>query len=290
MKTLVIGATGRVAGAVASSLAKGGISVRALVRNREKAVAAFGETVEIVDGAFDDRSVLARAFGEVDSAFLALGTSQEQVVLEKRLIDGARRAGVPQLVRLSVLGADKARDTAFYEVARRHGELDAYLAASGVPHTILRPSYFMSNFLTRAPMIASSDRWFGAAPTGRVSMIDTRDVADAAACIIRERGFHGAAYELTGGETLGFSDVAELLSKVLGRKVSYVALDGATLRTNMVARVPAWLADIAIGIDLAIEAGLQSRVTDTFARLTGNPPRSLENFILDNKAIFSAAN
>jgi uncharacterized protein YbjT (DUF2867 family) len=289
MKTLVIGATGRVAGALASRLAEEGTSVRALVRDREKAAAALGDAIEIVDGAFDDRSVLARAFADVDSVFLALGTSQEQVALEKGLIDGAKLAGVPQLVRLSVLGADKARDTAFYEVARRHGELDAYLAASGVPHTILRPSYFMSNFLTRAPMIAGNDRWFGAAPTGRVSMIDTRDVADAAACILQKKELQNAAYELTGAEALGFPDVAETFSKILGRKISYVALDDATLRSNMAARVPAWLADIAVGIDLAIEAGLQSRVTDTFESLTGSAPRSLGNFIRDHKTAFSAA-
>src|SRR5258708_15235657 len=70
MKTLVIGATGRVAGALARRLVSDGTSVRALVRNREKATAAFGETLEIVNGAFDDRSVLARAFEDADLAFL----------------------------------------------------------------------------------------------------------------------------------------------------------------------------------------------------------------------------
>jgi uncharacterized protein YbjT (DUF2867 family) len=289
MKTLVIGATGRVAGALAIRLAKGGTSVRALVRNREKAIAAFGETMEIVDGAFDDRSVMTRAFDGVDAVFLALGTSQEQVSLEKALIDGAKRAGVPQLVRLSVLGADKTRDTAFYEVARRHGELDAHLAESGVPHTILRPSYFMSNLLARAPMIASGDRWFGAAPTGRVSMIDTQDVANVAACILQSKALHNAAYDLTGGEALSFPDTAKTLSEVLDRKISYVALDDVTLRANVASRVPRWLADIVVGIDLAIEAGLQSRVTDTIKRLTGSAPRALADFIADNKVMFSAA-
>jgi uncharacterized protein YbjT (DUF2867 family) len=289
MKTLVIGTTGRVAGAVARRLVEDGTSVRALVRNRDKATAAFGGTVEMVDGAFDDRSVLARAFDNVDSVFLALGTSQEQVALEWGLIDGAARAGVPRIVRLSVLGADQPRDVGFYEVARRHGELDAYLAASGLPHTTLRPSYFMSNLLSRAPTIPSADRWFGAAPTGRVSMIDPRDVADAAVRIIQDKTLHNAAYELTGAEALSFADVAEALSKMLGRKISYVALDAATLRGNLASRVPQWLADIAVGIDLANEAGLQSRVTDTIERLTGRAPRSLANFIRDNKAAFSPA-
>jgi uncharacterized protein YbjT (DUF2867 family) len=147
----------------------------------------------------------------------------------------------------------------------------------------------MSNLLSRAPTIASADRWFGAAPTGRVSMIDPRDVADAAARIIRDKTLHNAAYELTGAEALGFPDVAKALSKMLGRKISYVALDAAALRGDLASRVPRWLADIAVGIDLANEAGLQSRVTDTFERLTGRAPRSLANFIRDNKAAFGPA-
>ena len=120
-------------------------------------------------------------------------------------------------------------------------------------------------------------------------MIDTRDVANAAARIIQKKELQNAAYELTGAEALGFPDVAETFSKVLGRKISYVALDATTLRSNVAARVPSWLADVVVGIDLAIEAGLQSRVTDTLESLTGSAPRSLANFIRDNKTAFSAA-
>ena len=289
MKTLVIGATGRVAGALTRRLVSDGVSVRALVRSREKATAAFGETVEIVDGAFDDRSVLARAFEDADVAFLALGTSQEQVALEKAVIDGAMRAGVPQLVRLSVLGADMARDTAFYEVARRHGELDAYLAASGVPHTIPETLVFHE----QSPEPGAADRRRRSlvrSSADRTRLHDRyRDVADAAARVIQNKRLHNVAYDLTGAQALGFPDVAEVLSEVLGRKISYVALDETALRHNLAARVPAWLADIVVGIDLAIEAGLQDRVTDTLERLTGSAPRTLANFIRDNKAAFSAA-
>jgi uncharacterized protein YbjT (DUF2867 family) len=120
MTTLIIGATGRTAAHLALALARDGRPVRALVRNADKAEAALQASargIEIVAGAFDDADVLARAFDGADTAFLALGTSQGQVALEKALIDGAARAKLPHLVRMSVLGANRARDTATYEVA-----------------------------------------------------------------------------------------------------------------------------------------------------------------------------
>jgi uncharacterized protein YbjT (DUF2867 family) len=87
------------------------------------------------------------------------------------------------------------------------------------------------------------------------SLIPSRS-SRCAARIIQNKALHNAAYELTGGEAPSFPDVAEALSKGLGRKISYVALDEATLRSNVTSRVPAWLADIVVGIELAIEAGL----------------------------------
>ena len=143
MTFLIIGATGSVAGRATTQLLQGGTSVRLLVRNAEKAAKLFGalpkEGVELVSGAFDDPKVLDRAFSEVSTVFQALGTSPQQVVLEKRLIDAAALAGVVQVVRLSVMGAV---DDPRYEILRRHAELDSYLRVSGVAHTLLRPATF----------------------------------------------------------------------------------------------------------------------------------------------------
>jgi uncharacterized protein YbjT (DUF2867 family) len=188
MNVLVIGATGNVGSYLTKRLREERVPVRALVRSSDKALTIFpdandaGRPLEIVSGAFDDPAVLHRAFDGVDAAFLALGTSPRQVALEKGLIDAAARAHLKQLVRQSVL---RQNVQATYEIARLHGELDAYVAASGVPHTDLRPAYFTSNLLAAAPSIASSDRWYGTAPTGRIAMCDPRDVGDAAAVVLQ---------------------------------------------------------------------------------------------------------
>ncbi len=289
MTTLVIGATGRTASHLARRLAQDGHRVRALVRDAGKAETALQAStlgIEVVAGAFDDPAVLARAYDGVESAFLALGTSPSQVALEKALIDGAARAQLPHLVRMSVLGAERERDTATYEVARRHGELDAHLAASGVPHTLLRPAWFMSNLLARTASIAADSRWFGAAPTGRVAMIDTRDVADAAAAVILAPALRGRAYDLTGPESLTFAQAAARLGAVLGREIRYVPMTEDALAAATAARAPAWLVDIVVGIDRGMEAGLHAELTSQVHELAGHAPRSFDDFARDHRAAF----
>jgi uncharacterized protein YbjT (DUF2867 family) len=83
-----------------------------------------------------------RALAGIEIAFLALGSSLQQVELEQRLIDIAAEVGLPHLVKLSV--AD-ARSDGVAPVLRWHVAIESHFAASGVPHTLLSPSTFMDD-------------------------------------------------------------------------------------------------------------------------------------------------
>lgn len=289
---LVVGATGRVAADLTRRLLADGVAVRALVRTPEKARSAFSgasgaDRLEVLSGPFDDPGTLERAFDGAAAAFLALGTSPDQIRLEQGLIDAAAAARIPQLVRLSVFDADPA---AGYEIPRRHALLDDYLAASGVPHTLLRPTYFTSNLLTSAAAIAAQDRWFGTAPDGRIAAIDTRDVADAAATVIQTPALHGTVQPLTGPAALSFPEIAGILSDVLGRAIGYVPVPGSVLRDGYAARgVPDWLADVAIGLDTGMQQSRHAAVTAHLPALLGRPPRTVADFVRAHQGAFSPA-
>ncbi|MFT3695891.1 MAG: NmrA family NAD(P)-binding protein [Kofleriaceae bacterium] len=290
-RILVTGATGRTASHLARRLLSSGSQVRALVRNPEKAKVMFADLptssldrLEVIAGDFGDAELLKRGFDAVDGVFLALGTSMQQVALEKTLVDAAARARVRQVVRLSVLGAH--RDGG-YEVARRHGELDDYVAATGIPHTLLRAAWFTSNLLLSAGSIANTDHWYGLVPNGRIAMIDTRDVADAAHAVFNNASLQNARYELTGPVALTLTEVAALFSVLLGRPISYVPIDEASLRQGFAKRgAPAWLVDIAVGIEQAMESGSHATVTPDLGRLLGGPLRPVDDFIRDHHASF----
>ena len=51
------------------------------------------------------------------------------------------------------------------------------LAKSGVPHTILRVSWYVENLLRSLPSVFATGKWYSAAGEGRVANIARDDVA-----------------------------------------------------------------------------------------------------------------
>ena len=56
---------------------------------------------------------------------------------------------------------------------------------------------------------------------GNTSFIDVRDIGAVAAKILTENGHAKSAYSITGSEALNYYQVAEMLTQVLGRPITY---------------------------------------------------------------------
>ena len=69
-KTLVTGATGTIGREVTKHLAAQGVSTRAGVRDRTKARKQFGDEIELVAFAFEDKRLFADALEDVEKVFL----------------------------------------------------------------------------------------------------------------------------------------------------------------------------------------------------------------------------
>lgn len=96
--------------------------------------------------------------------------------------------------------------------------------AANLPMTALRPSYFAQNLLTAfGDDIRQRSQLALAAGNGRVSFIDTRDIADTAVRIFTDLPDHPVGpLTLTGPQSLTFEAVATLFSAELGRPISYL--------------------------------------------------------------------
>jgi NAD(P)H dehydrogenase (quinone) len=286
MPFLVTGATGRTSAGVVRHLRAAGEEVRVLVRDRDKAKKTFDDLpgVEIVDGAFDDEAVLTTAFDGVDVAFLALGSSPDQIRLEKAVIDGAVKAELPHLVKLSSIAT--SRDSALF-VGRMHAEIQDHLVASGLSYTLLCPASFANNLFYAARSVAVENSWSGAAPTGRVAYIDIRDLSEAAALVLRDPALHGKTYDLSGPDAYTFPQVAQLLSRILGHEVTYVPVSPDDRRSALLGNgVSAWFAELLLSLETSAEAGQIGTVTTTLTELLGHEPRTVEEFLIENAARF----
>jgi uncharacterized protein YbjT (DUF2867 family) len=285
MTFLVTGATGRTSSGVVAHLRAAGEDVRVLVRDRAKAEQAFGGDVDIVDGAFDDATVLAKAFDEIDVAFLAVGSSPDQVHLEKAMIDGAVKANGPHIVKLTSIGT--SHDSAML-VGRLHAEIEDHLTASGLPHTLLRAASFTDNLFYAAPSVAAHHSWTGSAPTGRVAYIDIRDLSEAAAIVLRDPALHGRIHDLTGSGAYTYPEVAALLTGILGHEVTYVPVSEQDRRAALrAAGTPEWYVELLASLETGAESGQIGGLTTTVRDLLGRAPRTVEAFLTEHAARFT---
>ncbi|MEU6788612.1 NmrA family NAD(P)-binding protein [Nonomuraea angiospora] len=128
----------------------------------------------------------------------------------KAFTELAVRGGVRRLVLLSGRGEPEA------EASERT------VRESGAEWTIVRCSWFMQNF--------SEGFFYDQVLEGVIALpvadvpepfVDVNDIADVAAAAL-SHGHAGRLYELTGPRLLTFAQAAEELSRVTGRKISFV--------------------------------------------------------------------
>ena len=204
---------------------------------------------------------------------------------ELNVVASAARTGVGHVVKAT------SKATADSPIARRRWqtEIEAGLAASGVPHTLLRSNAYMHNVLALAPAIAKTSGFGSSAGKGRTGMIDARDVAAVAASIAASPAPHvGKTYWLTGPALISYYDVAAVLSKLLGRTITYRELTFDQDKDAMIrAGVPEQVAEMNAQAASLTADGDAAWVTDDVPSLLGRPARSFEEFATDYATAFS---
>ena len=91
-----------------------------------------------------------------------------------------------------------------------HRKVEDKLKATGISYTILRPNSFHQNVVTYfAPNIRTQGVFYSSMGDTRVSFVDVRDIALAAAKALAGGEHAGKTYELNGPEALSYSEVAE---------------------------------------------------------------------------------
>ena len=285
-KVLVTGATGNVGSQAVRELRARGASVRAFVRDPDKATVMLGDGVELAPGDFSDAASVSRALEGVDGVFLACANDPRQVEYETGVIDAAAETGVRRIVKLSALGAKVGSSVAFWDW---HGRIEEHLRASGIPFVMLRPAFNMTNLLGSAEGVRHEGVLFAPAEGARVAMIDPSDVAEAAAVALSTDGHEGQTYVLTGPEAIAFERVAEKLSAVAGRSIRFVGVPDDAARQALVGTgIPEFVAGQIVAVFGVLRQGAQERTTDAVRALTGREPRTVAQFARDHAGLFQA--
>ncbi|HEY5070374.1 MAG TPA: SDR family oxidoreductase [Candidatus Acidoferrum sp.] len=274
---LITGASGNAGGAVLREVLKIGSGARAMYRSKEdSAKVPQGATAVIAD--FAAQQSLSRALEGIDTVYLVCSPVRELVELESNMIDASHKAGVKHIVLNSALGAgDFAKSFPSW-----HRKVEDKLKGSGMDFTILRPNGFMQNLISYfAPSIRAEGAFYQSTGSAKVSHIDVRDIAVAAAKILSSPAHHsGKIYELNGPEALSYAEIAEEISKATGRKVQYVDIPANAQRKALLDMgMPDFLVTALLELQEYYASGKASKVDGTLESLIHRAPTTMDEFL-----------
>ena len=220
---LVTGAGGKTGRAVVRALAVGGEAVRALAHRSEQVrqLEALG-VQEAILGDMRSPAAIAQAVRGVRAVYhIPPNLSPDEIAVGQEMINAARTAGVENFVYHSVLHPQ-------VEAMPHHWlkmRVEEKLFESRLNFTILQPAAYMQNVLAYWRSITLEGRYpVPYAVETRLSMVDLEDVAEAAFLVLTQPGHVGATYELVGTVAMAQDEIAEVLSRRLGRPVTAEAV------------------------------------------------------------------
>ncbi len=283
---LVTGATGNTGSGLVPTLLAAGARVRALVHTASKADALRKLGAEVVVGDLGDPSVCEAAVKGADRIYLCLFNGPDQARHGKNLIAAAKKSGRPHLVHHAASGSERSR------IIRHIAEVEAALRASGLPFTILRPTFYLQNTMMAIPTVQSQGAIYFPMKNGRMAMTDVRDIVDVAAhVLLAPSGAHeGKTYTLTTPESFTIAEFASTLSAALGKPVNYVDVPISAARESMIGMgMDAWVVDGYMELFEGFADNWGNKTSDDVQKLLGRPARGKEAFVADFKQAFAAA-
>jgi uncharacterized protein YbjT (DUF2867 family) len=276
----IIGATGRNSIAWTQAFLDAGFGVRNLVRDPAKFTPRLN--LEYVAFDLDDRRTYEPALAGIGVLALVTPADPRQTEREIALIEAAEQSGVQRILNLSVIGADLPEPISPF--ARWQARVEQALQDAATPYVTLRPNSFMQNLLLQKPSIQAGQ--FVEPSEGQASSpIDVRDIA-AVAVAVSAGGYDNRALDLTGPEALTGSEIAQALSAVMRKPVTFISPPIAAFRAALLDRGrPLWHVDALAELYQNIQdkrAPHIARITPDVERVTGRTPRRLRDFVLES--------
>lgn len=256
---LVTGATGHQGGAVLAALLERGRKVRALVRDPSsvRALALAQRGVELFAGDLLDPVQLTAAMSGAGCAFgltVAGGGPEQELAQGHAIIAAAHEGGLPHLVLSSVASAQRAPEVPHFA---SKASLEAAALQSGVPTTVVAPTWFFENLLAHRQDIVSGAMALALPADRPLQAVALGDLGDLVAAVML-RGPSCASQRIeVAGDEITPAAMAAALTQVIGVDVHHeeVPLSDLGPPTSDMAAMYAFLAHTGYHVDLAALRG-----------------------------------
>jgi NAD(P)H dehydrogenase (quinone) len=287
---LVSGATGRTGGTAIDELLKMGRRVRAYVRADDDRAAKLRQRgVDVAVGDFTDIDQIRAAMEGIRSAYFLHPIAPGIIGAAAYFAQAAKEAGVKAIVNMSQISA--RRESASH-AAQDHWISERVFDWSGVPTTHLRPTFFADWLVYPhfAKEIWAKKKIEFPFANGRHAPIATDDQGRVIAHILANpEGHEGKTYTLHGPVEMNHTEIASVMSDVLGATIEYAPTTIGEFRDKMenLYKFPPFLVQHLVEVAQNYRDGIFSGVNDNVETITGMPALSVAAFIEKYRKAFA---
>jgi NAD(P)H dehydrogenase (quinone) len=279
---LVTAATGHLGTATIDSLLKANVpasQIAGLVRDEQKAATLSAKGIALRKGDYFDAAALEKAFQGIDTlVFISSGTIEDRVTQHRNVVNAAKTSGVKHIIYTSVL---KATEKLKFFPGIDHYHTEAMLKEAGIPYTVFRNTFYIEVLPMLFGGALESGQWFYAAGNAKANFALRTDIAEAIANVAANPAPHAnKIYEITAGQSYSFQEIAGLISKVVGKTISYIPVPLEALKEGMKqAGVPEAYIPMYASIAEAISAGEMDAVDGALENLLKRKPVDLNEYL-----------
>jgi uncharacterized protein YbjT (DUF2867 family) len=237
---LIVGATGKLGGLIASHLLTRGQAVRIFVRANspshelaQQGLATAAQTLidagaEPAYGDLKDPSSLAAACAGIDTVITTANAAMrggedtfERVDRDgtKALMDAAKATGVCHFIYTSALGSAPNHSHPLFNAK---GQCEAHLKTSGLTYTILQPGPFMEGWLGAIigiPMRAGQPVTLVGKGVCKQAFVSIRDVAAYAVASVDNSAAHNQILPLAATPLYSWTEAVAAVERATGRSI-----------------------------------------------------------------------
>lgn len=283
MKILITGASGTVGEFAAEELLKMGESIVVAGTDVQKLQKMYGNDVERVRLDFTKKETFASALQHIDRVFLMrpphLGKAEDLYPF----IESMKDHNVKLVSFLSLMGVEK-------NPLPPHHKIEKYIAEMHLSYAHIRPGFFMQNLSgIHAKEIKENNEIFVPAGKSKTRFIDAADIGLAIATVLNDpEKYKNTSHTITGPDSLDYYEVAEILSQVTKKNITYASPGFLEYRRRYINQrgLDKKYVNVTMALYLMTRLGTAKKVTEGFERLTGRKPGSFRSFAERNKNCF----